>query len=69
MVVLPSEFVQLDPCPGYYWNRYEKKLYSCKIDGLLKPLTFQKGFRGMFADRRLTRLPATAFPSMDTERS
>ena len=46
MVTLPKEFIQLDHIPGYYWHRVEKVLYSCKVNGVLKPLTFQKGFQG-----------------------
>lgn len=55
MVTLPAQFVQIDPYPGYYWHRDEKALYSCKIDGVLKRLTFQKGFRGYAHGTRIDR--------------
>jgi len=37
MVKLPSEFAATW-FPGYFWNVYEERLYSLKIDGILKPL-------------------------------
>lgn len=42
MVKFPPEFVKLK-FPGYFWNVNEKKLYSIKVDGILKPLHFSKG--------------------------
>ena len=44
MVTLPKEFVATR-YPGYFWNVVEKKLYSIKITGELKPMTFDKGGR------------------------
>jgi hypothetical protein len=44
MVVLPSEFV-MTRYPGYFWNIVEKKLYSIKVTGELRPMTFDKGGR------------------------
>jgi len=41
MVSLPKEFVATK-YPGYFFNLKDKKLYSLKIDGILKPLTFIK---------------------------
>lgn len=42
MVTLPKDFVATR-YPGYFWNVAEKKLYSIKVTGELKPLGFQKG--------------------------
>lgn len=42
MVTLPADFVATS-APGYFWNVKEKKLYSIKVTGLLKPLAFHKG--------------------------
>jgi len=39
MIHLPQEFVTTK-FPGYFWNLKEQKLYSIKVSGLLKPLTF-----------------------------
>ena len=44
MVTLPKEFVATR-YPGYFWNVVEKKLYSIKVTGELKPMTFDKGGR------------------------
>lgn len=44
MIVLPSEFV-MTRYPGYFWNIIEKKLYSIKVTGELRPMTFDKGGR------------------------
>jgi hypothetical protein len=44
MVTLPKDFVATR-YPGYFWNVVEKKLYSIKITGELKPMTFDKGGR------------------------
>jgi len=51
MVTLPPEFVAIK-YPGYFWNTTEKKLYSCKIDGILKPLKLKQGgfFNGVQID-------------------
>lgn len=42
MVTLPKEFVATR-YPGYFWNVQEKKLYSLKVTGQLRPLSFFKG--------------------------
>ena len=42
MVTLPKDFVATRH-PGYFWNVVEKKLYSIKVTGELRPMKFQKG--------------------------
>ena len=42
MVTLPVEFVATR-FPGYFWNVKEKKLYSIKVTGELRPMTLQRG--------------------------
>lgn len=42
MVTLPIDFVATR-YPGYFWNVVEKKLYSLKVTGELKPMAFFKG--------------------------
>lgn len=42
MVTLPKDFVATR-YPGYFWNVKEKKLYSLKVTGELRPMTFFKG--------------------------
>ena len=42
MVTLPKDFVATR-YPGYFWNVAEKKLYSIKVTGELRPMTFHKG--------------------------
>lgn len=49
MVTLPKEFVATK-YPGYFWNVIEKKLYTLKVTGELKPMTFFKG--GIFYGQR-----------------
>lgn len=44
MVTLPVDFVATR-YPGYFWNVKEKKLYSIKVTGELKPMSFNKGGR------------------------
>ena len=44
MVVLPSGFV-MTKYPGYFWNITEKKLYSIKVTGELRPIKFHNGGR------------------------
>ena len=44
MVTLPVDFVATK-YPGYFWNVREKKLYSIKITGELKPMAFHRGGR------------------------
>lgn len=42
MVTLPVDFVATR-YPGYFWNVTEKKLYSIKVTGELRPMKFDKG--------------------------
>lgn len=42
MVTLPKDFVATR-YPGYFWNVVEKKLYSIKVSGELRPIKFHKG--------------------------
>jgi hypothetical protein len=42
MVTLPKDFVATR-YPGYFWNVTEKKLYSIKVTGELRPMAFHKG--------------------------
>lgn len=42
MVTLPKDFVATR-YPGYFWNVVEKKLYSLKVTGELKPMAFDRG--------------------------
>ena len=44
MITLPKDFV-MTKAPGYFWNIVEKKLYSIKVTGELRPLAFHKGGR------------------------
>jgi hypothetical protein len=44
MVTLPIDFVATK-APGYFWNVAEKKLYSIKVTGELRPMAFHKGGR------------------------
>ena len=44
MVVLPKDFVATR-YPGYFWNLTEKKLYSLKVTGELRPMAFNRGGR------------------------
>lgn len=37
MVTLPADFVATK-YSGYFWHLKEKKLYSIKVDGILRPL-------------------------------
>ena len=37
MVTLPKDFVAIK-YPGYFWHLTEKRLYSVKIGGILRPL-------------------------------
>ena len=41
MVTLPKDFVSTK-YPGYFWHIEEKRLYSVKVTGTLKPLHFNK---------------------------
>ena len=40
-VTLPDEFIATK-FPGYFFNVGDEKLYSIKIDGILKPLAYQQ---------------------------
>lgn len=42
MVTLPKDFVATR-YPGYFWNVVEKKLYSIKVTGELRPMKFVRG--------------------------
>lgn len=44
MVTLPEEFIAIKDYPGYFWHFTEKKLYSIKVSGMLKPLYYNKGY-------------------------
>lgn len=44
MVTLPKDFVATR-YPGYFWNVVERKLYSLKVTGELRPMKFDKGGR------------------------
>jgi hypothetical protein len=37
MVTFPKDFVAIR-YPGYFWNLVDKKLYSMKVSGVLRPL-------------------------------
>ena len=50
MVTLPKDFVATK-YPGYFWNVVEKKLYSLKVTGELRALTFYRG--GWFYGRMI----------------
>ena len=50
MVTLPKDFVATR-YPGYFWNVVERKLYSLKVTGELKPMAFHKG--GTFYGNRI----------------
>jgi len=45
MINIPKSFVALK-YPGYFWNTEENKLYSMKVQGILRPLRLNKG--GMY---------------------
>lgn len=40
MVVLPADFVKTK-YDGYFWNVREKRLYSIKVGGILRPLALR----------------------------
>lgn len=46
MITFPEGFVKLQ-YPGYFWDVYNKKLYSIKTDGRLKELKLYKGYHGI----------------------
>lgn len=46
MIIFREDFVTIPNYPGYYWSIFEKKLYSIKVDGILKPLKSHKGYNG-----------------------
>lgn len=41
MVTLPPGFIATR-YPGYFWHAIEQRLYSLKVDGILKPIKAQK---------------------------
>lgn len=41
MIKLPDDFVPTR-YPGYFWNVQDKKLYSLKVHGELRPMTMRK---------------------------
>ena len=41
LVSFPPEFIAT-AFPGYFFNVTDEKLYSMKIDGILKPLKYQR---------------------------
>lgn len=41
-IEFPPYFRALKNLPGYFWHIEEKRLYSLKIGGVLRPLTLQK---------------------------
>lgn len=40
MNTLPSELIAVPKFHGYFWNPTEQKLYSIKVGGVLRPMTF-----------------------------
>jgi hypothetical protein len=42
MVTLPKDFVATR-YPGYFWHVVERKLYTIKVTGELRPMAFNKG--------------------------
>lgn len=38
MITFPEGFIGIRGFSGYFWNSEDRKLYSSKIDGVLKPL-------------------------------
>lgn len=42
MIYFPKHFTPLPKYPGYYWHLEEKKLYSIKVAGILKPMKPRK---------------------------
>ncbi len=45
MITFPEQFVKLKH-PGYFWNTEEKRLYSIKIGGVLKPMKLHQYIKG-----------------------
>jgi hypothetical protein len=43
MVVFPKEFVAIK-YPGYFWNTEDKRLYSIKVTGELRPLYLKPAY-------------------------
>lgn len=39
MIKLPADFIATK-YPGYFFNAFEDRLYSMKVDGVLKPIQF-----------------------------
>lgn len=42
MIYFPPEYVKTD-YQGYLWNMIERRLYTIKTTGVLRPMTFHKG--------------------------
>lgn len=42
MIVFPKEYVKTKYA-GYFWNVEEKKLYTIKVTGVLRPMKLCKG--------------------------
>jgi len=55
MVVLPKQFVAVPRYSGYFWNVEDKRLYSCKVSGVLAPLKLKTAFRGFVRGTRVDR--------------
>lgn len=53
MVILPEGMIQLKKFPGYYWCPKDSLLYTCKVSGILRPLTLQSAFRGMICGKKI----------------
>ena len=51
MIKFPVQFRALPKYPGYFWNVEDKKLYSIKIKGVLKPLKkkYPNRFNNMYS--------------------
>lgn len=46
MNTLPSELIAVPKWHGYFWHPTEQIVYSLKVGGVLRPLTFHKAYRG-----------------------
>lgn len=42
---IPDELVAVPSYPGYFYNPITKELFSIKVTGTLKALTFQRAYR------------------------
>ena len=43
MIKLPKNLVSIK-YPGYFYDVVERKMYSCKVNGVLTPLKLNEGF-------------------------